>query len=406
MESARVNVFLNGDLNKKCEATVHGHMTLSELISDCKEKFDINGHTKCKLFDSGGGELSDDDLDYLNPDEPLFLSQGEEFSKNSSILVYEPIKQLGEGGFGSVWLYEHKLNKNLAALKFVSLDSLISAEDVNRVYAEIGVLRGLRHPNIVQLYDAFPLQDKICFVMEFCSGGEMQNYLEEHGKIPEDELYHIGCQMVEAIKYCHDMKIIHRDLKLENVLFANDSKTQIKIVDFGIAGMFAGAHSERSDAGSLLYIAPEVLAKEDNRANPALDIWSIGCIFYYLLTGFHPFEHETQNEIIRKIVNCEYQPLPNTVSRPWHKLIRGILRLNPRRRWNSLRIIEHLYKYRFERDASLSPESEEEQSPAQIESGKKTNRPGKYSKIGAKPVEKKIEIHSPKKKDPRKIIKK
>jgi len=296
-------------------------------------------------------------------------------------------------------------------LKFVPLDSLISADDVNRVYAEIGVLRGLRHPNIVQLYDAFPLRDKICFVMEYCGGGEMQQYLEERGPISEDELYHIGCQMVEAIKYCHDMKIIHRDLKLENILFSNDSKTQIKIVDFGIAGMFAGAHSERSDAGSLLYIAPEVLTKEDNRANPMLDIWSIGCIFYYLLSGVHPFEYETQEEIIRKIVNCEYQPLPNTVSRPWHKLIRGILRRNPRRRWGSLRIIEHLYKYRFERDASISPESEEERSPVVNEPGKKSARPGKVLKVATKPTEqglhsKKIEAHSPRKKDARKNSKK
>lgn len=363
-------------------------MTLSELISDCKEKLTINDHVKCKLFDSGGGELSDDDLDYLNPDEPLFLSRGEGFSKNSSILVYDPIRKLGEGGFGSVWLYQHKISKNFAALKFVPIDSLLSPEDVNRVYTEIGVLRGLRHPNIVQLYDAFPLQDKICFVMEYCSGGEITDYLADNGPFHEDELYSIGCQMVEAIKYCHDMKVIHRDLKLENILFSSDTRSQLKVVDFGIAGMFAGAHSERSDAGSLLYIAPEVLAGEDNRANPALDIWSIGCIFYYLLTNRHPFEYETKREIMAKIIACEYQPLPKTVTKPWHKLIRGILRPNPRKRWNSLKIIEHLYRYRFDREASMSPESAEEETPPSPSPViKKFPSSKKPLKIGNKPQE-------------------
>ena len=109
--------------------------------------------------------------------------------------------------------------------------------------------------------------------MDYCSGGELKDYIENNFPLSEDEVYSLACQIAEAIRYCHNSKVIHRDLKLENILFSDDSKSLIKIVDFGIAGMFAvGAGAERSDAGSLLYIAPEVLSGVDNRANPALDI--------------------------------------------------------------------------------------------------------------------------------------
>jgi serine/threonine protein kinase len=84
--------------------------------------------------------------------------------------------------------------------------------------------------------------------------------------------------------------VIHRDLKLENILFADAMKLRIKIVDFGIAGIAAkNVMGEKSEMGSLLYVAPEVLTGKDTSATPALDVWSMGCIFYALLTGSLPF---------------------------------------------------------------------------------------------------------------------
>ena len=264
---------MNGNIDKTCEIVVHKHKSIDDILNDCKEIFHIPSNVKCKIFDSTGGELSDDDVEYMVAEEPLFISQGEEFFKSSSMAIYQQISALGEGGFGSVFLYQHKLTKAQVAIKFVDLSTIESPEDVNRVYSEIGVLRGLKHPNIVYLKDAFDSDEKICFVMDYCSGGELKDYIENNFPLSEDEVYSLACQIAEAIRYCHNSKVIHRDLKLENILFSDDSKSLIKIVDFGIAGMFAvGAGAERSDAGSLLYIAPEVLSGVDNRANPALDI--------------------------------------------------------------------------------------------------------------------------------------
>ena len=382
--TSQVKVFLNGDVSVNISTTVHSRMTVQDLISDCKEKLSINQHTKCKLYDSTGGELSDDDMEFINLEEPLFLSRGEEFAKASTIALYQEIRKLGQGGFGSVHLYVHTISKAQVAIKFVDFGSLSSTEDVNRVYSEMGVLRGLRHPNIVQLMDAFTTNDKVCFVMEYCSGGELTDYLMENGSIPENEVYNIACQIIEAVRYCHNSKVVHRDLKPENILFASEARTQIKIVDFGIAGMFGfNNQGERSNAGSLLYLAPEVLGGIDNRANPALDIWSIGCILYYLLTNRHPFDGEMREQVIKNIQIGRYKSLGKEISKPWHVLINGMLRKVPCKRWNLLRITEHLYKHRYENDASLTEDSDE---PVQ-EIIKKNIHEAKYLKVSRNSLE-------------------
>lgn len=358
--NCEVKVFLNGEVTSSITTNVYTYMTVQDLISNCKERFQINNHVKCRIFDSNGEELSDDDIEYLHSEEPLFLSKGEDFSKTSTFALYEEIQKLGQGGFGSVFLFRHTISKELVAIKFIEFNSLNSTEDVNRVYSEMGVLRALRHPNIVQLSDAFTTNDKVCIVMEYCSGGELAQYLEEKGKLEESEIYSIACQMIEAIRYCHNSKVVHRDLKLENILFSTDSRVQIKIVDFGIAGIFGpNNNGERSDAGSLLYLAPEVLSGENNRANPALDIWSLGCILYILLTNEHAFDGETREEVIKKIQSGRYKKLSDKINKSWHILIKGMLRLAPNKRWSILRISEHLYKHRFEEDASLTEDSEE-----------------------------------------------
>jgi serine/threonine protein kinase len=275
------------------------------------------------------------------------------------LAVYEKISTLGVGGFGSVHLYEHKVTKKLVAIKFIDLYRIISPEDVKRVYTEIGVLRKLKHPSIVELIDTFDCDNKVCFVMEYCSGGELKEYLLKNHPLPEEKIYDLACQISEAIRFCHNSAVIHRDLKLENILFSDKNYKSLKIVDFGISSIYSlGVSGERSDAGSLLYIAPEVLSGSDNRANIALDVWSMGCIFYALVTGVLPFAAATREEVTKKILKCEYAELGSSVPRPWHKLIKAMLRKVPSKRWNLVRILEHLMKYRHSLSGFASSDSE------------------------------------------------
>lgn len=100
-------------------------------------------------------------------------------------------------------------------------NTLGSPEEINQVYKEINMLRGLRHPNIVDLLDSFHVKDKVCFVMEYCSGGELMDYIHENFPLNESDVFSIAIQICEAMRYCHSAKIIHRDLKPQNVLLAN-----------------------------------------------------------------------------------------------------------------------------------------------------------------------------------------
>jgi serine/threonine protein kinase len=357
---------MNGDLTRRIRIHFNEHLTLQDLLTQSIEQFEVRHAARCRLYDGSGGEVTEDDVEYLNTSEPLFLSQGEDFAKNSSLAVYEEIKALGEGGYGTVKLCRHIISNKEFAVKFVSIKSLESPEDVNRVYYEIQLLRDLHHPSIVQLHDAFPVEDKICFVMEYCRGGELAQHLEAQGSLGEDEVFSISCQMIDAIRYCHNSKAIHRDLKLENVLFADAMKMRIKIVDFGIAGMFtAGRTGERSDAGSVLFTAPEVISGQDNSSRPSLDVWSMGCMIYCMLTGNHPFQGESMHETIANILAGRRAPLPPTVSSSWSKLIHGMLRLKPRHRWSVIRAYEHVFKYRDcpDREVSDLSESSEDEAP-------------------------------------------
>jgi serine/threonine protein kinase len=270
------------------------------------------------------------------------------------------VKKLGSGGFGQVSLFRHKYSNQLVAIKKIDLKSLVSPEDISRVFNEIGTLRELRHPNIVQLFDFFELTDSFCFVMEYCSGGDLRNYLATRGPVGSEKLFGIALQIVNGIRFCHNSNVVHRDLKLENLMFVDQRCEKIKIVDFGISGMFSQGSGDKTDCGSLLYMPPEYYKEHFNTAHPAQDIWALGCIFYYLLCGKHPFRDETRKEIIKRITDVRFEPLPSSVPRLWHKLIGGMLRQKPHKRWDMVKIQEYLEKMNDNPQAQLSDDSIEE----------------------------------------------
>ena len=119
--------------------------------------------------------------------------------------------------------------------------------------------------------------------MEYADGGELLDYVEDKKGLEELEARNIIKQLVLGIENCHDQGVIHRDLKLENVLFESKERTKIKIVDFGIAGMCKPDNHEKNDAGTLRYMPPEVLANAHTLANPANDVWALGIMLYSMI---------------------------------------------------------------------------------------------------------------------------
>ena len=154
--------------------------------------------------------------------------------------------------------------------------------------------------------NAFLLNTNLVIIMEYASGREVKEYLKEKGRLEESEALDIFVQLMNAMQHCHSLGIVHRDLKLENILFSNSSKKDIKVVDFGIAGLVRNNMGDKSKAGSLKYMAPEVLTEESTEARSSLDVWSMGCILYAMLCGDLPFTGKTVQEIVTKIKRCSY----------------------------------------------------------------------------------------------------
>lgn len=139
-------------------------------------------------------------------------------------------------------------------------------------------------------------------IMEYAGGGELYERIEKKGPLEELDARDIFRQIANAISYCHNRGLIHRDLKLENVLFKEKGSYIIKIVDFGIAGVCKAQQKDKTDAGTLSYMAPEVLSRAKVDAGPAIDVWALGCMLYTMILGVMPFTGDTEDEIENTIM--------------------------------------------------------------------------------------------------------
>lgn len=132
------------------------------------------------------------------------------------------------------------------------------ADLVQSIFKEAAILKKLEHSNIIRLFHAFIQKTQLVLIMEYSEGGQLLDYVRRKGRLPEAEVQQLMLQIFRAVNYCHRMGVIHRDLKLENILFWDKAHTRIKVVDFGIAGVCRTHERDKSDAGTIKYMSPEV----------------------------------------------------------------------------------------------------------------------------------------------------
>jgi calcium-dependent protein kinase len=174
---------------------------------------------------------------------------------------------------------------------------------------EINILKSLSHPNIVKIFEFFDTALNYYIVTEYCKKGELFEYI--NNQYSEYQLAVLFYQVFSGLCYLHEKKILHRDLKLENLMISEIEKDistgeeyfWIKIIDFGTAKIFERKKNEKEIIGSSYYIAPEVLKKNYNEK---CDNWSVGVILYMTLTGVPPFDGETDEDIISRIKIGKY----------------------------------------------------------------------------------------------------
>ncbi|CAN0174224.1 unnamed protein product [Ascophyllum nodosum] len=203
-------------------------------------------------------------------------SSASQRAKHKEIGNYMLSKTMGEGTFGEVKLAIHKPTLERVAAKVMEKSRIKTIADVKRVSREIKILKRVRHPNVIALYEVLDTPSTIYFMMEHCDGGELFDYIVRHQRLQEGQACFFFRQLVDGIEYLHDHDVTHRDLKPENLLLQSASDGwQLKIIDFGLSNTHEGGKLLQTACGSPCYAAPEMIAGK-SYLGPAADIWSCG----------------------------------------------------------------------------------------------------------------------------------
>ncbi|KIK65001.1 hypothetical protein GYMLUDRAFT_56488 [Collybiopsis luxurians FD-317 M1] len=260
---------------------------------------------------------------------------------------YLLLQTLGEGEFGKVKLGLHSTWGEEVAVKLIRRGNVDSAVRMSKVEREIEVLRTLKHPNIVRLYDVIETDKYIGIIIEYASGGELFDHILAHRYLRERDAAKLFSQLISGVWYIHQKKIVHRDLKLENLLL--DRHRNVIITDFGFANRFEHRADDlmQTSCGSPCYAAPELVISEGLYVGSAVDIWSCGVILYAMLAGYLPFDDDPANPdgdninlLYKYIVNTPLS-FPDYVSDLARDLLGMMLVPDPSKRASLEHIMQH-----------------------------------------------------------------
>ncbi|KAK9536406.1 hypothetical protein VZT92_006186 [Zoarces viviparus] len=248
---------------------------------------------------------------------------------------YHVMELAGEGSFGRVYKGRKRFTGQVVALKFIPKVGR-SEKEVRSLKQEIEIMRGLQHPNIVQLFDSFETKTEVVVVTEYAEG-QLFQILEGDGNLPESQVREIACQLVSALYYLHSHRILHRDMKPQNILLGKGGV--VKLCDFGFArSMSVSTMVLTSIKGTPLYMSPELVGQKpyDHTA----DLWALGCILYELHTGAPPFNTNSILHLAQLIVRTPVK-WPDTMSDTCTSFLKGLLTKDPQTRLSWPYLLRH-----------------------------------------------------------------
>ena len=274
------------------------------------------------------------------------------------------IKPLGKGAFGEVFLTSKQGTTQKFATK--QIDKKYAANPKAKKYLdnEIMILKDIDHENIVKLYDVKETSQYFYLVTEYCNGGGLsdclEKYQEEHNAaFPEELVQYLMKQIVSALRYLHRKRILHRDIKLDNILVHYESeedrvnknlmKAKVKMIDFGFARYLKKEELAYSTLGSPINMDPGILRKlnklehsKEYGYDEKADIWSLGTACYEMLIGNCTFDAESMKELVTKVERGNYF-LPSTLSKEAVSFLNGMLQYDFKKRFTA----EQLYRHKF-----------------------------------------------------------
>eukprot|EP00903_Cladosiphon_okamuranus_P010945 g10337.t1 len=270
--------------------------------------------------------------------------------------TYQLGEIIGEGAFSQVrsaTVTKPGQHKGLqVAVKCIDRNNL-PREDEEDLLEEVRILRSLKHPNVIDIYQFFKDDPNMYYVsIEYMRGGELFDRIVQKAYYNEKEARDLCRILLDAVRYCHDLGIVHRDLKPENLLLTSQhDDANVKLADFGFARSIMNGFVS-TQCGTPGYVAPEILRAESY--GTSVDMWSIGVIIYILLGGYPPFHDENQTRLFRKIKAGNFKFHPEywqSISNEAKDLIRRLLTVDPKRRLTAAQAVTH--PWLLSKDADL-----------------------------------------------------
>ena len=310
---------------------------------------------KCKKVVRCASDSKVDEMDDISRSE----EEEEDYSDEPSVISkpiprtvgpYEIRGVIGEGSFSVVRLAYLPPKKSYFACKVVERSRLTQLNMEQRFENEIRIHQQLHHPGIVELCDIYKDKDFFYIVMEFCPGGELFQYIVDKGKLSEDDARPFMIEALSALKYLHTIGVVHRDLKPENLLL--DQYGHAKLSDFGLSRFLGEDGLAITPCGSPCYASPECLSGKAYDGKKS-DCWSLGVIFFAMLTGQLPWTKRSQSQLFDQIRRGEYT-VPTYISKECKSLIHGLMTVNTKRRLSIEQALNHPFFTNHENSFSSS----------------------------------------------------
>lgn len=249
-------------------------------------------------------------------------------------------RKIGEGSFGECYLCTHKATGQHVVIKEICVADM-TPEELENTRRESSLLLQLRHPNIVHCLEAFDEAPFYYIVMNYCKEGELTRLIKDRSKsrIPFEEplILRWVAQLASALWYVHDQKMIHRDLKTQNVFL--DEQLNLQIGDFGVARTIGPGSLATTFVGSPLYMSPELI--EEKKYNSQSDMWSLGCIIFEMLCLKTAFQARNMNMLIIKILSNQIPELPPMYSQELQGICYNLLKQCPTERMTAAQLCSH-----------------------------------------------------------------
>ena len=250
---------------------------------------------------------------------------------------YKIVKLIGKGAFGKVTLGIHKLTGKHVAIKTIEKSYMKDEFSRRKVFQEVYILKKIRHSNIIRLFEVFESSNHLLMVMEYAGRGDLLQYVKNKGRLKEKEARYFFKQIVYGLGHCHWRSVLHRDVKLDNILIDHDKG--VKIWDFGVSKIIKKHQKIVEQWGTPAYIAPEIIADKGYQGF-YVDIWSLGVLLYAMVCGAVPFKANNMQELYKNIMNKGFVfPLP--LSKEVKDLIRKMLNKVPDQRVLIPEILSH-----------------------------------------------------------------